>query len=75
LAIDTTGTVVFGGFCLSALCLLIFGIGALSGDKMRAKRRAAAPDSVADSNAPPQQDRVDDAALKARFAPNSSPAQ
>jgi hypothetical protein len=74
-SLDSMGTVIFGGFCLSVLCLLLFGIGALSGDKMRKKRRATTSISAADSGEHSQQDVLDDAALKARFTPDSSPAQ
>jgi hypothetical protein len=74
MAIDTAGTVVFGGFCLVALCVLIFGIGAVSGGKIRGKGRTQIPAAVEDPAPDLQSTTLDDAALKARFAPNSGSA-
>jgi hypothetical protein len=74
MAIDSVGTVVFGGFCLCALCVLIFGIGAVSGGKIREKGQTQVPATAEDPAPDLQPTTLDDAALKARFAPNSGSA-
>jgi len=64
--------VLFIGFLLTfVLCLPVFGGGVFVGWKARGKKRVPAPSPAVGR---PQQDALDDIALKAKYAPNSGSA-
>jgi hypothetical protein len=70
--VDVMSMMVLSGFCLSVLCVVALGIGAYVVQRMRARRRSRPQHGAAESDA--RQNVLDDVALKAKYAPNSSSA-